>query len=41
MQTAKNDMKVEKIVSMRLHAFEWPCKNQIVADTKSRNASRM
>ena len=35
MQTDKNDMKVEKSVSMHLHAFEWPCKYQIVTNTKS------
>ena len=41
MQTDKNDMKVEKSVSMHSHAFERPCKRQIVTDTKSRNASHM
>ena len=39
MQTNKNDMTVEKSVSMRSHAFERPCKRQIVTDTKLRNAS--
>ena len=38
MQTDKNDMKIEKSVSMHSHAFERPCKRQIVTDTKSRNA---
>ena len=41
MQTVNNDMKVEKRVSMHLHAFEQPCKRQIVTDTKSRNASQI
>ena len=41
MQTDKNDMKVEKSVSMHWHAFERPCKRQIVTDTKSRNASHI
>ena len=39
MQTDKNGMKVKKCVSMHLHAFERPCKRQIVTDLKSRNAS--
>ena len=39
MQTDKNDMKVEKTVGMHLHAFQRPCKRQIVTDPKSRNAS--
>ena len=38
MQTDKNDMKVEKSVSMHSHAFERPCKRQIVTDPKSRKA---
>ena len=41
MQTDKNDMKVEKNVSMHSHAFERLCKRQIVTDTKSCNASHM
>ena len=41
MQTDKNDMKVEKSVSMHSHAFEWPCKRQIVTDPKLRNASHV
>ena len=41
MQMDKNDMKVEKSVSMYLHAFERPCKHQIVTDPKSCNASHM
>ena len=41
MQTDKNDMKVEKSVSMHLHAFERPCKRQTVTDTKSRKASHI
>ena len=41
MQTDINDMKVEKSVGMHSHAFERPCKHQIVTDTKSRNASQM
>ena len=41
MQTDKNDMKVEKSVSMHSHAFERPCKRQIVTDPKSRNASHI
>ena len=32
MQTDRNDMKVEKSVSMHLHAFEQLCKRQIVTD---------
>ena len=40
MQTDKNDMKVEKNISMHSHAFERPCKRQIVT-TKSRYASHM
>ena len=39
MQTDKNDIKLEKSVSMHSHAFEQPCKPQLVTDTKSRNAS--
>ena len=39
MQTDKNDMKVEKTVGMHLHAFQRPCKRQIVTDPKPRNAS--
>ena len=38
MQMDRNDMKVEKRISMHLHAFERPCKPQIVTDNKSRNA---
>ena len=34
-------MKVEKSISMYLHAFERPCKHQIVTDPKSCNASHM
>ena len=34
-------MKVEKSVSMHSHAFERPCKRQIVTDPKSRNASHI
>ena len=41
MQTDENDMKVEKSVSMHSHAFERPCKRQIVTDPKSRNASQL
>ena len=41
MQTDKNDMKVEKSVSMLSHAFDWPCKRQIVTDPKLRNASHI
>ena len=41
MQTDKKEIKVEKSVSMHLHAFEQPCKRQIVPDTKSRNASHL
>ena len=41
MQTDKNDMKVEKSVSMHSHAFERPCKRQIVTDPKSCNASHI
>ena len=39
MQTNRNDMKVEKSVSMHSHAFEGACKRKIVTDPKSRNAS--
>ena len=38
MQMDKNDMKVEKSVSMHSHAFERPCKRQIETDPKSRSA---
>ena len=38
MQTDRNDMKVEKNVSMHSHTLERPCKRQIVTDTKSRIA---
>ena len=41
MQTDRNDMEVEKSVRMHSHAFERPCKRQVVADTKSLNASPM
>ena len=41
MQTDKNDMKVEKSVSMYSHAFERPYKHQIVTDPKSRYASQL
>ena len=41
MQTDKNDMKVEKSISMHLHASERPCKCQIVTDTRSHNMSRI
>ena len=41
MHTDRNDMKVEKSVSMRSHTLELPCKRQIVTDTKSRNASHI
>ena len=41
MQTDKNDMNVEKSVSMHSHAFEQPCKRQIVTDIKSRNTSQI
>ena len=41
MQADKNDMKVEKSVSMHSHGFEQPCKCQIVTDPKSRNASQI
>ena len=41
MQTDKKDMKVQKSVSMHSHAFERPCKRQLVTDTKLRNASHM
>ena len=34
-------MKVEKSISMYLHAFQQPCKHQIVTDPKSCNASHM
>ena len=34
-------MKVEKSVSMHWHAFERPCKRQILTDTKSRNTSHI
>ena len=37
----KNDMKVEKSVGMHSHAFERPCKCQIVTDPKSHNASHI
>ena len=37
MQTGRNDRKVEKSVSMHLHAFERSYKPQIMTDTKSRN----
>ena len=41
MQTDKNDMNVEKSVSMHSHAFEQSCKRQIVTDIKSRNTSQI
>ena len=41
MKTDKNDMKVEKNVSMHSHAFERPYKRQIVTDPKSCNASHI
>ena len=41
MQTDKNDMKVEKSVSLHSHTFERSCKRQIVTDPKSRNASHI
>ena len=41
MQTDKDDMKLEQSVSMHLHTLKRSCKRQIVADPKSRNASRM
>ena len=41
MQTDKNDMNGEKSVSMHSHAFEQPCKRQIVTDIKSRNTSQI
>ena len=41
MQMDKKDMKIEKCVSMHSHAFERPCKRQIVTDPKSRNASQI
>ena len=34
-------MKVEKSVSMHLHAIERPCKQQAVIDIKSHNASHL
>ena len=34
-------MKVEKSVSMHSHAFERPCKSQIMTDPLSRNASHI
>ena len=40
MQTDRNDMKVEKSISMHSLAFERPCKRQIVAD-KLCNASHV
>ena len=41
MQTDKNEMKIEKSVSMHSHAFKRPCKHQIVIDPKSHNASHI
>ena len=41
MQMDRNDMKVEKSVSMHPRTLELPCKCQIVTDTKSHNASRI
>ena len=41
MQTNKNDIKVEKSVSIHSNSFERPCKRQIVTDTKSRNVSHL
>ena len=41
MQTNKNDMKVDKSISMHWHAFERSCKRQIVTDPKSRNTSQI
>ena len=41
MQTDRSDMEVEKSIIMHSHAFERPCKRQVVADTKLRNASPM
>ena len=38
MQTGRNDRKVEKSISMHLHAFERSYKRQVMTDTKSRNA---
>ena len=41
MQTDKNDVKVEKSVGMPSHAFERPCKCQILTDPKSCNTSQI
>ena len=41
MQTNKNNMKVQRSVSMYSHAFERACKRQIVTDPKSGNVSRI
>ena len=41
MQTNKNNMNVQRSVSMHLHAFERPCKSQIVTDPKLGNESRI
>ena len=41
MQMDRNDMKVEKSISMHLHVFKHPCKCQIMTDAKSRNESHI
>ena len=41
MQMDRNEMKVDKSVSMHSHTLELPCKRQIVTDTKSSNASHI
>ena len=41
MQMNKNNMKVQRSVSMYSHAFERACKRQIVTDPKSGNVSRI
>ena len=41
MQTDRNNIKVQKTLSMHSHAFERQWKRQIVTDTKSRNASHI
>ena len=38
MQMDKNNMKIEKSISMHSHAFERLCKRQIVTDPKLHNA---
>lgn len=40
MQMDRSNMKVES-VCMHSHAFEWPCKCQVVTDTKSHYTSHI